>query len=244
LSLVRAFLVFVGTALLAALPASATGFQYGSAPDPDGEPLELAIWYPSDAPVAAKPVGLFEQDVAFYGSVNGDGLPLIVISHGTGGSAAGHYDTALALADAGFVVVAMSHTGDNYKERAHEFSPRNFADRPRHVSRVIDFMLKSWVGHDHLDPARIGIFGHSAGGATALIAIGGTPDFNLAIKFCADHPGSWDCQRVQERTVTVSASSTDSSAPPMTWIHDPRLKAAVYGVPRTTKSRQTNGMPT
>jgi predicted dienelactone hydrolase len=231
LSLVRAFLVFVATVTLAVSPAGAAGFQYGSAADPDDQPIELAIWYPSDAPVVTKPVGLFEQDVAYYGPVKGDGLPLVVISHGTGGSAAEHYDTALALADAGFVVVAMSHTGDNYKDRTYSFSPRNFADRARHVSRVIDFMLNTWSGRDRLDPAQIGIFGHSAGGATALITIGGTPDFDLASEFCADHPDAWDCQRVRERAATASASSSDSPSPPLSWTHDPRLKAAVIAAP-------------
>ena len=37
-------------------------------------------------------------------------------------------------------------------------------------------MLASWPHHDALDPSRIGMFGFSAGGFTALVAIGGTPD--------------------------------------------------------------------
>jgi len=171
LSPIRTLLAFVATALLAASPAGAAGFQYGKAPDPDDQPLELAIWYPSAAPISSQPLGLFAQDVAYYGAVQGNTLPLVVISHGTGGSAAGHYDTALALAEAGFVVVALSHTGDNYKDRSYSFTAHNFVDRPRGVSRNIDFMLNAWGGHDHVDPARIGIFGHSAGGATALIAV-------------------------------------------------------------------------
>src|SRR6202041_1717486 len=97
--------------LAATPPAGAVGFQYAAAPDPDDKPIELAIWYPSDAPTKPEPLGLFTQNVAQYGAVKGAALPLVVISHGTGGSAAGHYDTALALADAGFVVVALSHTG-------------------------------------------------------------------------------------------------------------------------------------
>ncbi len=39
----------VAVLLLACRPAAAVGFQWGMAPDPDGKPLELAIWYPSDA---------------------------------------------------------------------------------------------------------------------------------------------------------------------------------------------------
>ena len=145
MSLVR-FVLVLAAAALAASPAAATGFQYGAAPDPDVQPIEPATWYPSDAKSTTQPLGLFTQSVAYYGPVRGAALPLVVISHGTGGSAADHYDTALALAEAGFVVVALNHTGDYYKDRADSFTRRNFANRVRQVSRVIDFMLKDWDG--------------------------------------------------------------------------------------------------
>src|ERR1700722_6593880 len=105
--------------------AGAAGFQYGTAPDPDDKPIELGIWYPSEAPTSPQPLGLFQQAVALYGGIAGQSLPLIVISHGTGGGASSHYDTAIALADAGFVVVAPSHTGDNHKDRTLSFTRRN-----------------------------------------------------------------------------------------------------------------------
>jgi predicted dienelactone hydrolase len=215
--------------LLAASPVGAAGFQFGSAPDPDDRPIELGIWYPSDAPAAPKTIGPVQQDVAYYGPVAGKALPLIVISHGTGGSALGHYDTALALADAGFVVVALSHTGDNYKDRAYSFTPRNFTDRPRHVSRVVDFMLNDWDGHDRLDPARIGIFGHSAGAATALILIGGNPDLSLAVLFCRDHREDWGCRQARELSGDRPLRAADWTTPD--WHHDPRLKAAALAAP-------------
>ena len=225
----RIALGLVAALLLAAPPANAAGFQYGKAPNPDDQPIELAIWYPSDGGPTQQPLGLFQQNIAFYGPLKGSGLPLIVISHGTGGSAAGHYDTALALADAGFVVVALSHTGDNYKDRSYSFTPRNFIDRPKHISRVIDFMLNTWDGHDHIDPARIGMFGHSAGGATALITIGGNPDLYLAALFCRDHQEDWGCQ--QSRNLPDSAQPQAADWAPVDWHHDPRVKAAAIAAP-------------
>jgi predicted dienelactone hydrolase len=222
----------VATALLAASPAvAAVGFQYGKAPDSDDQPIELAIWYPSDAAPSSQPLGLFTQSVAPYGPVKGSGLPLVVISHGAVGSAAAHYDTALALADAGFVVVALNHTGDNYKDHSHSYTARNFIDRPRHVSRVIDFMLNGWDGHDHLDPTRIGIFGHSAGGVTALILVGGNPDLYLAILFCRDHPDALDCQQAKQATGGDGKDSPKRDWKWSDWHHDPRVKAAVIATP-------------
>ncbi len=216
--------------LRAAPPAGAAGFQYGTAPDADDKPIELGIWYPSDAPTAPQPLGLFTQDIAYYGAISGQSLPLIVISHGTGGGAASHYDTALALADAGFVVVALTHTGDNYKDHAYSFTQRNFVERPRQVSRVIDFMLNSWDGHDRLDPARIGMFGHSAGGATTLIVLGGNPDFSLAALYCHKHPEVWDCAQVKALSTRDSTPAADDSKP-AEWHHDPRIKAAAIAAP-------------
>jgi len=156
---------------------------------------------------------------------------LIVISHGTGGSAETHYDTALALAEAGFVAVAVTHTGDNWRDHAYSFTPRNFIERPRHISRVIDFMLGSWDGHDHFDPARIGMFGHSAGGATSLITVGGNPDLDLGAPFCRDHPDVWDCRGVKARPEPAPTSVAEADRKPPEWHHDPRIKAAAIAAP-------------
>jgi len=170
--------VVAGLILLAgSVEAAAVGFQHAAALDREGQPLELNIWYQSDAPATPRPLGLFQQVVAADAPISGSQLPLVVISHGTGGGAETHCDTALALGEAGFIVVAVTHTGDNWRDHAFSFTVRNFVERPRHISRVIDFMLSCWGGHSHIDPVRIGMFGHSSGGATALNAVGGNPDF-------------------------------------------------------------------
>jgi predicted dienelactone hydrolase len=104
--------------MLAATPALSAGFERTTVPDPDGQPLEAGVWYPSEAPTSSQPIGLYQQTVAVGGAIAGRNLPLIVMSHGSGGSFEGHYDTALALAEAGFVVAAVTHTGDNYRDHS------------------------------------------------------------------------------------------------------------------------------
>lgn len=183
------------------------------------------------------PLGLFTQQVAPYGPIAGQALPLIVISHGTGGGASSHYDTALALAAAGFVVVALTHTGDNYKDQSLQFTRHNFTDRPRQVSRVIDFMLNDWAGHASIDSGRIGMFGHSAGGFTTLIVLGGTADFNLEALFCHDHPEDWGCQRAKEKS---AATSDDRKL--AEWHHDPRVSAAAIAAPALGNTFTKDGL--
>src|SRR5271165_790813 len=80
------------------------GYQTLFMPAPKGPPVEIAIWYPADGATSPTPVGPFNQTVAAQAPVFGGNLPLVVISHGNGGSFSSHADTALALAKAGFVV--------------------------------------------------------------------------------------------------------------------------------------------
>ncbi len=91
--------------MFAKASAGTVGFQQVTVPDPEGKPLAVGIWYPSVGQASSQPLGPFSQTVAVDSEVSGNRLPLVLISHGTGGSLASHYDTALALVQAGFVVV-------------------------------------------------------------------------------------------------------------------------------------------
>lgn len=193
-------------------------------PDPDDRPLQIGIWYPSSATPAPLAMGPTTMSVASNASVQGNDLPLVVISHGNGGYFLSHFDTAIALADAGFVVVAVTHTGDNYADQSRSIF---IMDRPRHVSRVIDHMLSTWSGHGVIDASRIGIFGFSSGGFTALASVGGTPDFAKIGPMCAQYPGDYACGLVAKSGRNVPASGAFS----MGGAADPRIKAAVVAAP-------------
>jgi predicted dienelactone hydrolase len=214
-----------GVVMLCATPALSAGFEQIMVPDPAGAPLEVGVWYPSNAPAAPQPLGLFEQTVANRGAVAGRDLPLIAMSHGTGGSFEGHYDTALALAEAGFVVAAVTHTGDNYRDQTQVGRLEN---RPRQIKVLVDYMLASWQHHDVIDPSRVGMFGFSAGGFTTLVAIGGTPEMSTVAPYCAAHADEWSCRMLREHKVNLSANR--SVAAP-SWVHDPRIVAAVIASP-------------
>ena len=71
-------------------------------------------------------------------------MTLVVMSHGSGGSFLGHHDTARALAEAGFVVAALNHTGDNALDRSRQGYLSIFSTRPREIRRLIDYMTGAW----------------------------------------------------------------------------------------------------
>lgn len=202
-------------ALMLSTATAATGtvgFQRVTVPDSDDRPRDVGIWYPSDSPASPQALGPYRQTVAIDGAVTGRRMGLIVILHGVQGSFANHHHTALALADAGFVVAAVTQDDDI-----------RLVERPRHVGRVLDYMLATWPHHDRLDPTRIGIFGFSVGGFTALVTIGGTPDLSRIPAYCAEHPDRV-CSMLKERNV-------DTTVPASAWVHDARIKAAVVAAP-------------
>ena len=209
---------------LAGTCVHAAGFQHGFAADPDGKPLEIGIWYPSQATVQPVVMGPTTMSVAVNGIAQGKALPLVVMSHGTGSSFLGHFDTAIALADAGFVVAAVTHAGDNYADQSRSV---DIMDRPRQISRVIDHMLSTWDGHATIDPARIGMFGFSAGGFTTLVSIGGIPDFSRVGPMCRQYPGDFACQLIAKSGSNLAAPLTSATARAA----DPRIKAAVVAAP-------------
>lgn len=210
-------------ALFLAAPAWAAnvGFQAVTIPVAGDKPLQAGFWYPTEAPAAPVRLGLFTQTVAVGAPVAPGKHPMVVISHGTGGWFGEHDDTALALARAGFVVAAVSHTGDTYDDRSRAL---RITERPGHLVHLIDYALEGWRGAGGIDPARIGAFGFSAGGFTVLAAIGGEPDLSLLPRHCAEHPHFYDCQI----TRTTGAVAPTVRAPVA---HDPRIRSAVIAAP-------------
>ena len=230
LTLIAAILLWANTAF------ASIGFQWATAPDPEGEPLKVAIWYPATA-TPGEMAGPFEMTVATNAPVTGANHPLIVMSHGTGGMALNSYDTAMALAKAGFIVAAITHTGDNYLDHSVSFSEQNFSGRPRQISRVIDFMLTAWLGHTAIDPSRIGMFGHSAGGTTTLIAAGGIGDWRRALAFCQANPDDWGCRNAHTHPATAPETGD-----PIIRAPDPRIKAIVIAAPAITHIFKPDGL--
>lgn len=207
--------------LAAPAPATHAGFMVVQVPDPQGPPVTVGIWYPTDAPAAPMTLGLGSQTVAKGAPLAGDHLPLVVMSHGNGGVFSGHADTAQALAEAGFVVAALTHTGDNYRDQSRA---TDAANRPRQLSLLIDYMLTAAPMKAAIDPDRVGAFGFSAGGFTVLVAAGATPDLKTVGPHCQAHPDYFDCKLMKDHPPPADALRA-------AWVHDARIKAVVAAAP-------------
>lgn len=203
------------------------GFQKLEIPNGNEPALDLGIWYPTDAPIVAGGAEPFEKGIAAPNApLRGHNIPLIVISHGGGGTFESHYDTAVALARAGFVVAAVSHRGDSGADQSQVLK---LWRRPMQLQRVITYMLQSWSNHEQLDPQSIGAFGFSNGGFTVLVAAGGVPDLRKTSEYCRVNPSHDLCEALHKGG--VSSATVFNDVPPHAWIADPRIKAIVVAAP-------------
>ena len=87
--------------LFATTQTQAAGFQRIAFPDPKDKMLEIGIWYPSNDFVSDQVNTPFLQSLAIDANVEGNAIPIIILSHGYGGWMGSHATTAKALADAG-----------------------------------------------------------------------------------------------------------------------------------------------
>ena len=194
----------------------------------------VALYYPTQAPERAIPMGPFTVTVAPQAAPEATVKGLIVLSHGTGGSELGHSSLAEALARAGYLVAALRHPGDNWQDTSLlKNSPaRYFDERPRQASRVIDALLQDplWrdrIARDARGP-RIGAVGHSAGGYTVLALAGGEPDLARLQRHCAQERADDPifCNTGDSGRTAAAALPAPTAGPA-----DPRVRAVVALAP-------------
>lgn len=142
--------------------------------DRSGVQFPLLVFYPSSTRAMLERLGPFELEVATSGVPLPGPHPLVLISHGSGGSAATHRELACHLAARGFVVGVPEHPFNNRADNTRAESLQLLADRPHHLRLAADWFFGSRHGPE-LEPGRYAIIGHSLGGYAALAAAGGVP---------------------------------------------------------------------
>lgn len=173
LSFCAVWLWLMTTAL--AHSAGAVGFHQADLDKGGSRPLRVSIWYPTEQDTKPETVG---ENPAFYGvpvirdaaPVSYD-LPLVVLSHGYGGSWRNLSWLAEELAGRGYIVAAPDHPGTT----TFDTDPVRAAmvwERPRDLSRVIDALEDDSLLAGKVDKSRIAAIGHSLGGWTVAALAG------------------------------------------------------------------------
>jgi len=208
--------ILVSFLTLSSFAIEAAGFQMVSVADPGHPDMEVGVWYPSDQAAPSEPNTRFGYALALdapLGDTNG-GLILIA-------------GVAGALADAGYIVAAPSHTGNTMRDMSSTLE-QWLIDRPRHISRVIDDMGHRAPFATQIDMQKIGVYGFSAGGYTALGLIGGVPDLDVAKEHCDNTVDEFICS---EGAIAGMRAAGMQNLPSDAWGADTRIKAASIAAP-------------
>ncbi len=140
-----------------------------------GVALRVMVFYPAAAPEVDLPLGPYLLRAAEAADVSVSHCPLIIISHGSGGSMLSWHEHACALARAGFMVCVPEHPYNNVFDNSKEGRMEVFVERCYQVSQCIDEMLRHDVFGRAVDVERIGYVGHSAGANVGMVLVGARP---------------------------------------------------------------------
>jgi predicted dienelactone hydrolase len=187
----------IGAALVAALFASTAqagpvGQTWRAFPDPSAASrdylgraqVRAVIWYPAASGVTETDIAIGPPEARTFAGgkaapeaplARGGRKPLIVMSHGSGGTALQYGWLADALARQGYVVVAVDHPGASGGERATDPGTLLWWRRADDISAALDAVLKDPILGPRIDRRRIGMVGYSLGGATGLVLAGARP---------------------------------------------------------------------
>lgn len=222
---------------LCAATVEGVGIRPISYPDPVNQGHTPGfVFYPSSEPTRAT-TAFGPYDVAASpGAAAAPGTwPLVVISHGHGGSDLGHHDLASYLARHGFVVATFEQPGDNFHDQSGSATSKVLVGRAIEVRAVIDTLLADARWKTLIDPARVGVAGFSAGGYTSLLVVGAKPRFDLFIGYCQRHPTDMEtCGPAKKLTPEAAAAYLANIQHDLTrWgdTADPRVKAAFVMAP-------------
>ncbi len=204
------------------------GFSRLSTADPMGGQLQYSLWYPTKVPNGVVRLGPFE----FLGTQDAEPAAgqfgLVILSHGSGDSDLGHRDTAIALAEAGFIAAAPLHPRNNFRDDIGDDQRIVLDGRPRQLSAVIDALLAQQAWSSRIDSKKIAAFGFSAGGYAVLAALGAEPEFSRILDHCERHAEEDPyCRIINDVSAEERAARARAYAEPAQRTYDGRLRVAV-----------------
>lgn len=140
-----------------------------------GISFPIRVMYPTSVPESPDSLGPYPLEVARNAEPLEGRFPLVLLSHGTGGSPLVYRTLARHLARNGFVVGLPEHPFNNRNDNSWEDTVQNLYYRPRHIRMAIDWFCGSERFRHRINPDAVSVIGHSMGGYTALAAAGGVP---------------------------------------------------------------------
>jgi predicted dienelactone hydrolase len=168
--------------------------------------LRTTIWYPAVDSAVEQPLQVPGLNIFVLGNVAQKAdlaagppkFPLILLSHGTGGTALSLAWFGAALAAHGYIVAGVNHPGNNAAEAYTVEGFSTWWERAHDLSEVIEAILKDSTFGSRIDSTRVGAAGFSLGGYAMIEIAGGITDPATFIDFCASPKADGTCSSPPE----------------------------------------------
>lgn len=177
----------------------------------------MTVMYPTDEPEKEERLGPYSVEAARDASPRAGIHPLVLLSHGTGGTPFVYRSIARHLARNGFIVGLPEHPHNNRNDNSWEGTVQNLLHRPRHLRLAADWFYQDEAFKGLVKPEGHSVIGHSMGGYTALAAAGGVP-------------------------ASFPHESPDGRAQPIDVERDPRIRSIVLLAPASVWFREEGAL--
>jgi predicted dienelactone hydrolase len=188
-------------------------------------PLVTRLWYPA-APKTASTITALDWIFVARAvpeapmATQPEKLPLLLLSHGTGGSMSSLAWIGEHLAAHGYLVAAVEHAGNAYGDDTPEGAIAQWR-RPLDLSRTLDALLADSRFAPRIDANRVGAVGMSSGGYTVIAVAGGLYHPERMGEHCQKQPSRRGC-RPDARAILESLPDRDAAS---SSYKDPRFRA-------------------
>jgi predicted dienelactone hydrolase len=148
-------------------------------------PVITEVWYPTGDTLTSRDqveVPFRRKHTVRNGRLPAVKLPLILLSHGTGGGRLTLEWLAQDLAQHGFIVAAVDHWGNTFDNKI----PLEFLkpwERPLDISFALTALLADKEFSPIIDKQRIGATGFSFGGYTVIALAGGVLRYDALVNY-------------------------------------------------------------
>jgi len=168
-------------------------------------PLRTAIWYPAGEVIKEETIFGGSPDKEIFAPVTvapdaelskeSQQYPLVLLSHGTGGSAIQMMWLGYYLAARGYIVAAVNHHGNTSSET--QLFSQGFLlywERAKDLQVVLDKLLADPIFGARIDRNHIGAAGFSLGGYTVIAIAGGVFSLQEYEAFCRSPQRDFTCE--------------------------------------------------
>ena len=125
-----------------------------------GAVVPLALLYPASGPERSHSIRRLTRSTwRWTRRVDGERLPLVMLSHGNSGTPWAYRGLASHLAGSGFAVGLVEHPGNSRNDNSLAGTAANLENRPRHVSLAIDAAFADPSVGSRLVPDRVAVIG-------------------------------------------------------------------------------------